>query len=344
MANRYVISGKKLSELPAGFPSADSKFLLALSAVNDYSLTYGNLSADLSVKLNQLLGFKSMAQELSIDWAFSSHLHNYSKLTVEPLYGVDGPVAGRTADVSTIFNLTVSDETNTQKTYSIAMPVEELKLPDVYKIGEMRFLALPQSKLTEIGSVYFGGALGTETNPRGFPRDDFDGWVYADGKFYTKDAFPEAYELYKDMVSPRRPNTFKVPDFSTFVTANPNTAGNGLGRQGPTLGLKPHAHTVSSAGNSSFSGGKLNVNCTISCYSTGGYSSTTGYQAHSSSGNTERKPITALTCTADMSKFELSLADRSTNTVGSASATTEIYPTFNFIPAMVYIGRGSNNG
>ncbi len=80
------------------------------------------------------------------------------------------------------------------------------------EIGQLKFLLLPSINddfLSCFSLEYDGSYRLNEDN-------DFDGWVYPDGKRYLKDDFPDAFDQFDNDGE----RVFAVPEFRDFLRGN----------------------------------------------------------------------------------------------------------------------------
>lgn len=127
-------------------------------------LDYGTLSAQLLKDIKNTLRLKSMAWELSGDYARWDHTHDYSSVEVESL--IDG-----TSDDIKLADVVIDGKYHTIYMKKPAIPVWET--PD---IGQLKFM--------------------TKLNQKDIDDMDFDGWVYPDGRFLDKNRFSSAFSVF----------------------------------------------------------------------------------------------------------------------------------------------------
>lgn len=183
---------------------------------------------------------------------------------------------------------------------------------------------------------------------------EFNGWVYLDGKKYSRESFPEAYDKFKTSAST---NWFQVPTFDHFFNAtNSKSIVQILQWQNAIM---HHTHPTNSVTNSSYSGRIVDA---FSLYVTeqpfqaglmiaGELSSssakqitTTNYTQFLEGGAYDSyKPALHNGCGGSTSVFKCDLnVDVGTNfsnfVVGEFGTNAEIWPKHQVIGAMTYIG------
>lgn len=151
----------------------------------DYATLSGHLLDDIlgTIRLN------SMSWELSGDYARWDHRHNYSNVSVKSL--VDkSDVNPKLADI-------VIDGENV----TISMPEPRVPVQDKPQIGQLKFM--------------------TRLAQKDMDGDDFDGWVYPDGRYLDKDRFDDAFGVFGFKYGQDGETRFAIPRLNHFIKSNP---------------------------------------------------------------------------------------------------------------------------
>lgn len=283
------------------------------------SAKYGVLSSDLFNTLCSEFGFKSMAWESSADYSLYNHVHNYSKaqasFTIQKaddgtFYYVDEDGRRQTlmsSDVSAIATLRIDDKHTTL----YAPKVSIYKQPKPY-LGQLKFLAL--TSLPPIDEI----------------TEDFNGWVYPDGRAVSRVRFAQAFAYFgEDYGAGDGETTFNIPAISDFIKAVQPTASNlntSLTRSVPAAEvLKSHKHEATDLGMSG------TVECTTKFKAVNNtYTGDSCHGTNSTSGAHDQRydmwfKISNITIAGDPK-------------TGSASNTKTTHPAYNFLPVLMYIG------
>lgn len=217
-------------------------------------------------------------------------------------------------------------------------------------IGELRFLLVPNLD----DAVYSCFSTSGDTYVLK-DRDGFDGWVYPDGKKFRKTDFPLAYDEFGDGVS----DFFNVPVLSDFIRFNV-----GQNKDNPTERIpfqnyiQDHDHTITTKTTTSE---EIVEDC-FQMYVTNGYSSDGNLfnkedpkdtiRVHNKAQYLEHKDVLGKYCPGfhaggvdsgnKVAKIDVKVGGSveltGAKTDSAGSDEREIYPTFNYIPVMIYIG------
>lgn len=283
------------------------------------SVKYGVLSSDLFNTLCSEFGFKSMAWESSADYSLYNHVHNYSKVqassTIQQaddgtFYYVDEDGQRQTlmpSDVSAIATLRIDDKHTTLYVPKVSV----YKQPKPY-LGQLKFLAL------------------TSLPPIDEMAEDFNGWVYPDGRAVSREQFAKAYKYFgEDYGAGDGENTFNIPAISDFIKAvQPSTTNldDSLSESVPAAEvLKSHKHEVADLGMAG----------TVVC--------TTTFNAVNNTDTGDSCHGTNSTVGAHDQKYDMwftisNITIKNDPKTSSASNTKTTHPAYNFLPVLMYIG------
>ena len=309
-SDMFLISQQSLSST-----SPDRQYLWHGQILNNYyssrKLEYGKLSSDLFDALSDEFGFRSMAWESSSNYSLIDHVHNYSRVLVEPTI-LNPEEDEQISTVSFIAAIRIGSET--KPIYS--PKVTTYKQPKPY-LGQLKFMAM--TNLPKIDET----AL------------DFNGWIYPDGRAISRSIFSEAFEYFgTDFGAGDGSTTFNIPCLSNFMKiAQPGTTNldEVLVQERQQIEvLSCHSHPL---GNLGLSG---TIDATTKFKSVGNWDA--GEACHGSRGGGSIKKISY-----DFWFKASNLAIQTgQNSIESTSISKTTHPTYNKLPVLMYIGVREN--
>lgn len=271
-----------------------------------YKIKYEDLADKFFHDISADLHLSSMAYEDMYDYSRLGHRHNYSNVTVQTYYSDN--VIG---EISTV------NSSGLVQVIEIGTPEISVKTP-TYDVGEVKFIAVPNLQQKSI------------TDP------DFDGWVYADGKKYSKTKFPDAWEMFKTLDG-STDTQFVVPSLNNFI--KPVTTSRDDRSQIELIPYKnhlpEHTHTID---NSQYSGFNKKMSITVKYPYYGAdlvYQSETG-SASIHTGYTSK--ISKMKINTNIKIDSSKIKSVSTKTKEMTYNEDESYPPYYNIPVMIYIG------
>lgn len=279
---------------------------LLRNQVASRSLSYNDLSNDLFDTLCSEFGFGTMAWESSADYSLRSHVHEYSRVSVEAF--LQRPTEeDKLSTVSAIATVRIGDKGTT-----LYMPeVKIYKQPKPY-LGQLKFIA--KTQLLEIDC----------------DATDFDGWVYPDGREVSREKFAEAYEFFGDSYGEASDDLmFKLPCLTNLIKIVQPTTTNktqDLSQQVEKVDvLKDHQHEVVNLG---MSGTITSTNKFVSVNNT-----RPGHACHGSENNgNDRQQKYDLWFKAKNVEIR---GGQVTKPTGNMKST---HPSYNYLPVLMYIG------
>ena len=92
--------------------------------------------------------------------------------------------------------------------------IQRYFLPNIGQLAHIARKNMPSYAIDFLG-------MGTQANPYSLKpnSDEFNGWVLADGKYYSKDSFPDAWNVF---AADRGESYFRIPCIDDFIKANAN--------------------------------------------------------------------------------------------------------------------------
>lgn len=205
------VTGKRISELEkVSDIKKDSTFLLtrfdqvAREVAGSYGLQYDILSTQLFEDVRKMLNVRSMVYENKYSYSKITHLHDYSNVDMEVFYGPDSKLSGLPSKMVDLATIDISNY-NSVKHLHLCVPYVKFEKPKDYRIGELKFVYISSDNVDY------------ELETKGYTPAY--GWVIPDGKTYSREDYPDAYEVYGDEKTSK--TTFKVPTISGFFRLNP---------------------------------------------------------------------------------------------------------------------------
>lgn len=207
------LTGKRISELEKSpFEiSADTRFLntgldrVAKTVVKSYGLNYSVLSNQIYNDVKDMLHLSSMAYENKYSYSKITHTHDYDHVDAEVFYGPDSERRDLDHQMIDLGTIEISNY-NSVKSLHICVPYVRFEKPKQYRVGEVKLVYISSDNVDyELGQLGYSPAYG---------------WVIPNGASYSKDDYPDAYDLYHDSTSTE---TFRVPVISGFFRLNPGT-------------------------------------------------------------------------------------------------------------------------
>ena len=286
--------------------------------------TYDSLSNQLYDDLVDKYGFKSMALENSAHYSLNGHIHNYSIVSAysDPSLRMNKNRSNASELVPIVtFNI------DSKKTDMYMPYVHLYEVPKPY-IGQLKFLARDRIDAININAA------------------DFDGWTYPDGKALLSDDFPEAWNVFGTTYgSNSEKKTFNIPnlrDFLKFAQADSATsfAEKINYNRNP---LPRHSHNINSMslnGSINVTGIKMELTNTKQSASSS-HSDPADSAFHCGLESAKDIKIPAL---VEFKVINFTIAGTpATNNSSEALANVETHPSYNTIPALMYIGERKTN-
>lgn len=186
---------------------------------------YGTLASRIKDGTVEKLGLKSMAYEDRNDYSLVTHVHDYSKVSIDS-FNTKGMKRDKI------------NEENGQLSILARIDIDGVKT-NINALAAVN----PEAPKVDIGTLMF---VAWNTLPRiDETRSSFDGYVYPDGRRLNKDDFPDAYECFGDdyKKSDDPEDTFRIPILSDFICLNPmETQTECCKRNSFQNGIEPHTH------------------------------------------------------------------------------------------------------
>lgn len=170
--------------------------------VESYGLAYPVLSSQIFEEVKKRIHVGTMAYQEKDDYSKITHTHDYSHVDAEVFYGPDSSRNGMSHKMVDLGTIEISNY-NSLKSIHICVPYIKFQKPKDYRVGELKFIYISSDMID------------SELDQRGYSPSY--GWVIPDGSTYSRDEYPEAYELYGDGNS----STFRVPVVDGFFRLNP---------------------------------------------------------------------------------------------------------------------------
>ena len=308
-SDMFLISQQSLSSI-----SPDRQYLWHGQILNNYyssrKLEYGKLSSDLFDVLSDEFGFRSMAWESSSNYSLIDHVHNYSRVLVEPT--IPKPEESQISTISIIAAIRIGSETK-----AIYSPkITSYKQPKPY-LGQLKFMAM--TNLPKIDET----AL------------DFNGWVYPDGRAISRSIFSEAFEYFGiEFGAGDGSTTFNIPCLSNFIKiVQPESTQltDDLAQEKEQIEvLSCHSHPL---GNLGLTG---TIGATTKFKSVSNWD--IGDACHGSRGGGSIKKI-SYDFWFKASKLAMQTEE---NSIQPTSIPKTTHPTYNKLPVLMYIGVRKN--
>ena len=130
-------------------------------------------------------------------------------------------------------------------------------LPNIGQLAHIARKNMPSYAIDFLGT-------GTQADPYSLKpnSDEFNGWVLADGKYYSKDSFPDAWNVF---AADRGESYFRIPCIDDFIKANANAQTYVEEQHSSTI--VDHCHEIDINGQQQTTGHITNA---LSCYVSGG--------------------------------------------------------------------------
>lgn len=269
--------------------------------------SYEVLSSSILEDLKKAYKFGSMAWESSADYSLEGHVHQYSHLSVIPTIKRSDYDAGK---ISALATFTIDG----RKSALYCPKIRTYNLPSPY-IGQLKFLGT--STLLAIDEM----------------AESFDGWVYPDGREISREIFVDAFNAFgEDYGSGDGVKTFNIPALSSFfkpiVLTSDADQTRDLSKTIPVNEVvKSHHHTLANIPID----GKMKCNFSFTHVN----DTRAGDACHGTNGSNAASQEYDIQI-----KFTgLEFSSDSPRSVDMTSADMiETHPTYNWIPALMYIG------
>lgn len=155
------------------------------------TVDYGSFRNQLLSGVSYDFDLGTMAYQEAWDYSKYGHTHDFTRVRLSAAY----------SSPSCLLSCRISNSAGAVGDTSFCMPEFVRPTQKIYKVGEMKFLAV-DGRTVDVNSP------------------SFDGWVFADGSTYAKSDFPEAYEAFKSAPG-STVDSFAVPVISGFVRPFP---------------------------------------------------------------------------------------------------------------------------
>lgn len=212
--------------------------------LSSFKLKYGDLESRVFNDVLDGLSVKSMAYEEKENYSVSSHNHDfdYSRVKWIPNKKYIGE------NTKSILDIKITSKKTEVFDGSMRVPVMHSEIPPQPMIGTLKFMSV--KTWSQLSGLENGSVQVDPYDSSGCIRDDFDGWVLANGTEIKNQlsALSAACQLFA-----RNPNAnkFSVPDISRFFIANPkvdlnfyDNAQNQYNVSKPQVGMASHMHQI----------------------------------------------------------------------------------------------------
>lgn len=212
--------------------------------LSSFKLKYGDLESRVFNDVLDGLSVKSMAYEEKENYSVSSHNHDfdYSRVKWIPNKKYVGE------NTKSILDIKITSKKTEVFDGSMRVPVMHSEIPPQPMIGTLKFMSV--KTWSQLSGLEDGNMQVNPYDSSGCIRDDFDGWVVANGTEIENqsNALSTACQLFAG-----NPNAdkFSVPDISRFFTANPkvdlnfyDNAQNQYRVSKPQIGMASHIHQI----------------------------------------------------------------------------------------------------
>lgn len=343
----YEPKGKHICELPSASKMIVNDLFLVSQlsgrAWTSRKQTYASLKAKLLEDLLGAFNLGSMAYESKSRYALTSHNHNgvFNLVSWNPNQRyVDGSV-----EVSCLGKIQISTETLTATDISsnpsckhlqavelsVNCPKYQIPFPPEPTIGTLKFISSKTIQhLVDTNQLNFSGTNVDPYNGETI-NDEFDGWVFPNGQQLANkgNQLSSAAFVFAGNTSAA---SFTLPSLTSFFQASGKASGHSNSEIEATLGLSPHAHSIS----------PLTLTCTLEADKTQTKLSSTdanggGKWIHTGdnrSGASGQEQTMESIVTLDGAK----LVGLSTDTVPQSSSADDWHPKHILLPMMIYIG------
>lgn len=277
---------------------------------------YNTLSDKFFNDSRPLFGFKSMAWEDEEHYSLANHVHNYSKVSCQPLI-LPSKDSSKKQEVSSIVTFNIDN-----KNVTLYMPkISIYEQPRPY-IGQLKFMAI-QSLPQRPNDIRYYSSL------------SFDGWVYPDGRVLDLSMFQQAYEAFGKSynVGDEGENQFRIPALSNFIRMqndfkDSRTYNSIVNEQKVIL---EHFHYVTDMYMSG------NMTCDISIGT--GRDTNNGPSTHSPNNIDNPNSETSAKLAFNFNNVRVDHVD--SVRPSDASLDVQTYPSYNDLPVLMYIGEAS---
>ena len=139
--------------------------------------------------------------------------------------------------------------------------IQRYFLPNIGQLAHIARKNMPSYAIDFLGT-------GTQAEPYSLKpnSDEFNGWVLADGKYYSKDSFPDAWNVF---AADRGESYFRIPCINDFIKANANAQTYVEEQHSSTI--VDHCHEIDIDGQQQTTGHITNA---LSCYVSAGTTTT----------------------------------------------------------------------
>lgn len=350
-------TSRKISQLPAGRIHADNWLVFEKPGESSFRIKYSDFRADVIRRLDSMLKFGTMASQDKENFSYFAHGHDYSDVRFFPSYGKDSENPNYPDNSNCVkigeFKTVVYGHADTlsSKTVDVCVPYmpsglqNDLSSWRPWKVGDI------QSICVENLRTYLTSVRGYEIKryPDGTENIDieaagFDGYVIPNGTMFTcrPDEFQTACRMWSS-TKQSNSTSFRVPSLNGFVRANDNCDFrldvNEMSAVQHMSALAEHDHgnflvdgiTELSIEIPPFRQGFTSFSSTTTDHGTVHASNSTEYVPK----NPNNVPILSIEFIRidDIETLGYNCTYEGTDVVGETS------PAFNYVPALIYIGR-----
>lgn len=186
---------------------------------------YETLAQHIRDGVIEQLNLKSMAYEDKNAYSLVTHTHDYTKVSIDS-FNTKGSRRDKVNEQNGQLSILAQIDIDGVKTNINALAAVNPEAPKI-DVGTLMFVAW--TKLAPIDET----------------SEDFDGYVYPDGRRLNKADFPDAYDCFGDEYrrSDDPEDTFRIPILSDFISLNPmETQTECCKRNGFQNGIESHTH------------------------------------------------------------------------------------------------------
>ena len=334
--------GKHICELdPVGQLKKNDLLLLSKKSNTDqlssFKLKYGDLESRVFNDVLDGLSVKSMAYEDKENYSISSHNHDfdYSRVKWIPNKRYDGE------NTRSILDIKITSKKTEVFNGRMIVPTTHFKIPPQPMIGTLKFISV--KTWSQLSGLENGTMQVYPYDSSKCIRDDFDGWVLANGTEIENysNALSTACQLF---AGDPNADKFRVPDISRFFTANPkvdlnfyDNVRNQYNTSEPQVGMASHIHQIKN----------INLTATVAIDSDAtGLKSYSGTNDHAPGnpgfhiGDQQNRTVKgeAEINTRSLSIPGLGLGETGDIAKEDVDEDHQAYPEHNVLPVMIYIG------